>query len=93
MLLNAVLRPQNVCKRVVFTNRSLSRYTPDFSAYITEKAAVGISVSNSWIYTYSTRYETGYGETKQSSINKSMFSSENFQKLRAVKDSPWLCAT
>ena len=30
-------------------------YTPDFSAYIAEKAAVGISVSNSWIYTYSTR--------------------------------------
>ena len=32
-------------------------------------------------------------DCKQSSINKSMFSSENFQKLRAVKDSPWLCAT
>ena len=56
----SVLRPQNVCKR------SLPGYTPDFSGYNAVKTVVSISVSNSWIYTYSTRWETGYGETVNS---------------------------
>ena len=56
----SVLRPQNVCKCF------LSGYTPDFSGYNAVKTVVSISVSNSWIYTYSTRWETGYGETVNS---------------------------
>ena len=51
------------CVHRMCVNRSLSGYTPDFSAYIAVKTVVSICVSNSWIYTYSTRWETGYGET------------------------------
>ena len=36
------------------------------SGYNAVKTVVSISVSNSWIYTYSTRWETGYGETVNS---------------------------
>ena len=56
----SALRPQNVCKL------SLPGYTLAFSGYNAVKTVVSISVSNSWIYTYSTRWETGYGETVNS---------------------------
>ena len=57
-MLNAVYCVHKTC-----VNRSLSGYTTDFSAYIAVKTVVSISVSNSWIYNYSTRWESGYGET------------------------------
>ena len=73
-----VLRPQNVCKR------SLPGYTPDFSGYNAVKTVVSISVSNSRIYTYSTRWETGYGETVNSYRWRNSCFLWKLSKLRAA---------
>ena len=94
MLLNAVLRPQNVRKRDVCLQTAPCRDTPDFSAYIAEKSSrrhFCFKLVNLYLL-YEIRNRV-WRDCKQSSINKSLFSSENFQILRAMKDSPWLCAT
>ena len=92
MQLNAVLRPQNVCKRVVclqtapcqIFQHTLRKKQPSAFLFQTRESIINL------LYEIRNRV---WRDCKQSSINKSMFSSENFQKLRAVKDSPWLCAT
>ena len=56
----SVLRPQNLC------NPLLAGVHTRFFRIQCRKTVVSISVSNSWIYTYSMRWETGYGETVNS---------------------------